>query len=145
VRRQAEERIALVEERAKRAFAEESNRWLDFLTRAGAILGQSLDQRVTMQAVVQLPIPILADVAALVMPGEEHNALQKCITAYRDTDGPVVEESVPLQSLDRELAAAINRAWDSATAQVNSERAIAFPLRARGNTFAIFGLSRGPS
>jgi signal transduction histidine kinase len=145
VRRQAEERIALVEERAKRAFAEEANRWLDFLTRAGAILGQSLDQRVTMQAVVQLPIPILADVAALVMPGEEQSAIHTCISAYRDTDGPVVEESVPLQSLDGDLAAAINRAWDSAQSQVNSEKAIAFPLRARGNTFAIFGLSRGPS
>src|ERR1700755_3248124 len=39
VRRQAEERIVLAEERSKREAAEETNRRLAFLTNAGAVLG----------------------------------------------------------------------------------------------------------
>src|SRR5581483_6821840 len=63
---QAEERIALAEERTKREAAEETNRRLAFLTRAGEVLGQSLDRAVTARAVVRLPLPLLADEAILV-------------------------------------------------------------------------------
>src|SRR5262245_21942061 len=42
VRKQAEERIALAEERTRREAAEEANRRLAFLAEAGAVLGQSL-------------------------------------------------------------------------------------------------------
>src|SRR4029079_14454410 len=41
IRRQAEERVALAEERTKRAAAEEANRRLTFLAEAAGALGQS--------------------------------------------------------------------------------------------------------
>src|SRR5438045_282312 len=47
VRRQAEERIILAEERTKRAAAEEANRRLASLTRAGAVPGQRPGHTVT--------------------------------------------------------------------------------------------------
>jgi signal transduction histidine kinase/DNA-binding response OmpR family regulator len=145
VRRQAEERIALIEERTRRAAAEEANRWLDFLTRAGACLWQSLDQRVTMHSVVRLPVPMLADVVALVMPEPEETTIDKCIRACRDSHGTSVEENVSIQSLDRDLAHAIERSWNDAAARQDTGRAVAFPLRARGSTFAVLGLARRAS
>lgn len=145
VRKQAEERIALVEERTKREAAEEANRWLDFLTRAGAVLGQSLDQRITMLSVVRLPIPLLADTAVLAVPQSHPGLAWKCVRAYREPDGPIVEEDVSLLSLDQDLTSAIIRSQNDATPQLDSSNTIAFPLIARGNTFAVLGLSRRTS
>ncbi len=145
VRRQAEERIALVEERTKREAAEEANRWLDFLTRAGAILGQSLDQHIAMQSVVRLPIPLLADEAVLVVPQAHPGLASRCVRAHRETDAVIVEEDVSLLSLHQDLGSAIVRAQNDAVPQLDSGHTIAFPLRARGNTFAILALSRRAS
>ncbi|HEV3384397.1 MAG TPA: hybrid sensor histidine kinase/response regulator, partial [Gemmata sp.] len=145
VRRQAEERIALFEERTKRAAAEEANRWLDFLTRAGACLWQSLDPRVTMHSVVRLSIPMLADVAALVMSDPEKSSLDRCDRASRDGHHVVVDENVSIQSLDGELSQAIGQSWQDATARLVSGRAVAFPLRARGATFGVLGMARNAS
>ena len=49
VRRQAEERIALAEERTKREAAEEANRRLAFLAEASRVLAGSLDPQATAQ------------------------------------------------------------------------------------------------
>src|SRR5579884_1828678 len=68
VRTQAEERIALAEERSRRAAAEEANRRLRFLASAGAVLGQSLEFAVTARDVVRVSVPFLADLAALILP-----------------------------------------------------------------------------
>src|SRR5437588_735828 len=67
VKRQAEERIALAEERSKRAAAEESNRRLAFLARASDVLGQSLDPQVTVRDLARLPVPFLADLTAVAL------------------------------------------------------------------------------
>ena len=147
VRRQAEERIALVEERTKREAAEEANRWLDFLTRAGATLGQSLDQHIAMQSVVRLPIPLLADEAVLVVPQAHPGLAGRCVRAYRETDGSVivVRGQCKPSSLHQDLGGAIVRAQNDAVPQLDSGHTIAFPLRARGNTFAVLALSRRAS
>ena len=72
VRRQAEVRGVLALERSRREAAEESNRRLAILARAGAVLGQSLDYLVTAADVARLTVPDLADSAFLVVlrPGE---------------------------------------------------------------------------
>ncbi len=145
VRKQAEERIALVEERTRRAAAEEANRWLDFLTRAGACLWQSLDLRITMESVVRLPIPMLADICALVMPQPEQFSIERCALAFCDAHGVTVEENFGIDRLDPDLGQAIFRCWDNASTQLPSGHSIAFPLRARGNTFAVLGLTRDTS
>ena len=129
VRKQAEERIALVEERTKRAAAEEANRWLDFLTRAGAILGQSLDRRVVMQSVVRLPIPLLGDEVVLVVPPAHPGLPVTCLRAQREPEGPRLEEDVHPLALDRDIAAAIERVRSEKLPQLATGHAIAFPLQ----------------
>src|SRR5262245_50882613 len=67
VKRQAEERLALSEERAKRAAAEETNRHLRFLARAASVLGRSLNLQATARDLAQLSVPFLGDFAAVVL------------------------------------------------------------------------------
>jgi signal transduction histidine kinase/DNA-binding response OmpR family regulator len=70
VRRQADERVALAEERTKRAAAEEANRRLAFLAEASRVLAGSLDPADTAKALARLVVPSLADVAGLTVAGD---------------------------------------------------------------------------
>jgi signal transduction histidine kinase/DNA-binding response OmpR family regulator len=139
VRKQAEERIALAEERTRREAAEETNRWLDFLTRAGGVLWQSLDQQVTTRSVLRLTIPYLADSAVLVtLPSDRRSP--RCLSARNTADGPAIDE-VNCSSLPRELTEAINKVVATGNPALDSPLTIALPLQARGQTFAVLGLS----
>src|SRR3954471_20783329 len=67
VKRQAEERVALAEERSKRAAAEEATRRSHFLadvTRAG---GESLDPDTTARTLARQVVPFLADLAGVTL------------------------------------------------------------------------------
>ncbi|WP_439621351.1 response regulator [Gemmata sp.] len=70
VKRQAEERVALAEERMKRAAAEEANHRLAFLADASKALSRSLDPDATAQALARVVVPTLADLAGLTVAGE---------------------------------------------------------------------------
>ena len=70
VRRQADERIALVQEQAARAAAEEATRRSTFLAEASTLLANSLDVERTVGALLRLVVPRLADLAAVTMMGE---------------------------------------------------------------------------
>src|SRR5206468_7343886 len=61
VRRQAEERVALAEERSKRAAAEEASRRSAFLAEASRVLSNSLDLEATLRGLARLVVPSLAD------------------------------------------------------------------------------------
>src|SRR5262245_37139475 len=61
IRRHAAEQVALAEERSKREAAEEANRRLSFLARAGAIVTKSLDRHVTIESILRLLVPEHAD------------------------------------------------------------------------------------
>src|SRR4051812_9958555 len=65
IRKHAEEQVALAEERSKREAAEESNRRLSFLARAGAIVTKSLDRHVVIESILRLLVPEHADHAVL--------------------------------------------------------------------------------
>jgi len=67
VREQAEQEIALAAERSQRAAAEEANRRLSFLVRAGGILARSLDRRVIVENILRVLVPEQADRAALAL------------------------------------------------------------------------------
>ena len=144
VRQQAEERIALAEERTKREAAEDANRRLQFLTRAGEVLGQSLDQEVTARDVARLPLPVLADSAALVLL-QQDGRTARWIQARTGADGPTVVEGTNRAPPDRELAEALDRALAGGAGGSDPGPVIALPLRARGRTFAALSLSRNPS
>jgi signal transduction histidine kinase len=72
VRQQAEQEIALAAERSQRAAAEEANRRLSFLIRAGGIIIRSLDQRVTIDNILRVLTPELADAAVVAL--HDHGA-----------------------------------------------------------------------
>src|SRR5262245_44576691 len=61
IRRHAEEQVALAEERSKREAAEDSNRRLSFLARAGAVITKSLDRETTIDSIMRLVVPEHAD------------------------------------------------------------------------------------
>jgi signal transduction histidine kinase/DNA-binding response OmpR family regulator len=64
-KRQAQERIALVEEKAAREAAERASRRLAFLAEASGALASSLDLEATLRAFLGLVVPRLADVGLL--------------------------------------------------------------------------------
>jgi signal transduction histidine kinase/DNA-binding response OmpR family regulator len=144
VRRQAEERIALAQERSKREAAEEANRRLAFLTNAGAVLGGSLDQEVTARDAVRLSLSYLADSAALVtFPGENR---EPHVLGGRVEEGQAVIETPGGRGLlSAETWEAVNRAAAGNTQSGDSEGVLAVPLHARGGVLGVLWLSRVPS
>jgi signal transduction histidine kinase/DNA-binding response OmpR family regulator len=144
VRRQAEERIALAEERNKRAAAEEANRRLSFLAGAAGVLGQSLDVLVTARDVARVAIPFLADVAAVVLVDPPGGTGGVTLAEARGPGAHVQELAEP-ELLPAPLANAVKRALadepvaDNLTAPA---LVIAVPLRTRGRTLAALALSR---
>jgi signal transduction histidine kinase/CheY-like chemotaxis protein len=76
VRRQAEERVALSEERAKRAAAEEANRRLAFLAEASRVLAGSLDPQSIARAIARLAVPTLAEIGGVTLAEDPSHPLQ---------------------------------------------------------------------
>src|SRR5262245_20644693 len=89
IRLQAEERIILSEERAKRATAEEANRRLAFLAEASRILAGSLDIRAIARAVVRLVVPTLADIGKLTLSVEPGAVQQTKVVWIGDSDSAI--------------------------------------------------------
>ena len=75
VRRQADERVALVQEQAARAAAEDATRRSNFLAEASKALSGSLDLEATVSALARLPVPFLADLGAVTVTGEPRPAV----------------------------------------------------------------------
>src|SRR5262245_34447131 len=151
IRRHAEEQVALAEERSKREAAEDSNRRLSFLARAGAVITKSLDRETTIDSIMRLVVPEHADQALL---AEFDNDGQfRAVWARR------FEETAPLKG-ERGLAElpdawrhALHRAFvsgntDSSDAAADSNGSppshiMAMPLRDRDRAFAVLLLARG--
>jgi signal transduction histidine kinase/DNA-binding response OmpR family regulator len=151
IRRQAEERVALAEERTRRAAAEESNRRLRFLARASEVLGQSLDYLETARDLARLPVPFLADQAAVVLAGGA-GPDWKVFLAAAEGDRACVDEPADRDRLPAEVAAAVERVLAGGPAEFFPEAppaagesvttALVLPLRARGRPRAALALSR---
>jgi signal transduction histidine kinase/CheY-like chemotaxis protein len=144
VRRQAEERIALAEERSKREAAEDANRRLAFLTRAGEVLGQSLNPSTIAQDVVRLPLPLLADRAALVSLQSDGTPVRWCHAGREDAEkvreGPL-GDSTP----ERDLTRVIEDILAGRSGPAEGGAIFAVPLRSGGRLLAVLGLSRQSS
>ncbi len=141
VRRQAEERIVLAQERMRREAAEEANRRLELLARAGEILGHSLDYLVTARDVVQLPIPVLGDAALLVIPRlrtREWIVLQ----CQQGDAGLVVEEYSGLDAISPELTPIVDTVLAGGTVSWPDDATAVLPIRAQGKVFGLLILSK---
>jgi signal transduction histidine kinase len=73
VRRQAEERIALVREQAARAAAEDAVRRSSFLAEASARLSSSLDFEATARNLARVVVPFMADLGAVTLVDEDNS------------------------------------------------------------------------
>jgi signal transduction histidine kinase/CheY-like chemotaxis protein len=138
VKRQAEERVALAEERSRREAAEEGNRRLEFLARAGAVLGQSLDFDRTIADAAQLSVPDLADAAAVVLAGPAGGAAPAVVAraAKDDVDVDMAADLPP------DLAEIVGRAFATGTTQSACPHSVAMPLTTGGRPVAVLVLSR---
>lgn len=144
VRRQAEERIVLAEERSKREAAEEANRRLAFLTRAGEVLGQSLNPETIAQDVVRLPLPQLADEAVLLPLEIDGTPGRSCRARWEEVES-LAEDSLPPGPASSELLQAIDEVLSGRVMGREAGPVLAVPLRAGGRILAVLGLSRQAS
>ena len=143
VKRQAEERVALAEERTRRAAAEEANRRLAFLAGAAGALGQSLDVLVTARDAARTAVPYLADAAAIALADPPAGSAGVAL-AEAGPGGVRVEDRTGPDDLPPSLARAIARAEaDNPPAEAGA--VLALPLRTRGRTVALLALSREAS
>jgi len=149
VKRQAEEQIALMEERSKRAAVEEANRRLSFLARAGAIVGQSLDFDVTAREIAKICIPALSDHVVLAR-SDAASGVWTMVEASEKEGTVLVHEASGLVDLPERWPEQISQTmvtgelWlqpDSAQSSGGPDL-VFLPLRARGRTLGVLGLSR---
>jgi signal transduction histidine kinase/DNA-binding response OmpR family regulator len=166
VMKQAEERIALTQERAKREAAEEANRRLAFLAEASRVLAGSLDPKDTARALARLAVPTLADVVGLTLVQARTGSWQTKLAWVVPPDPEVRSlwlsaEEGPSDELraavDRTLATGqpaqldgLDIAYPSlpdqpAPRDARLRSAAVFPLQARGRTLGALTLAFGTS
>jgi signal transduction histidine kinase/DNA-binding response OmpR family regulator len=94
-KRQAQERIALVEEKAAREAAERASRRLAFLAEASDVLAGSLDLEATLRALLRLVVPQFADVGIVsLMSTDGQTERHEMIWATTDPDHPLLTASL---------------------------------------------------
>jgi signal transduction histidine kinase/DNA-binding response OmpR family regulator len=145
VKRLAEERVAHAQERSKLEAAEESNRRLTFLARAGAVITKSLDRGVTIESILRLLVPEHCDQAVLAeldeagrwhgrwaRPGEETVGLP-ATTALADLPQDWRD------AIQRALASGMTDHWHPQIAECAAPPMglLALPLRERDRIFAV--------
>jgi signal transduction histidine kinase len=150
IRKHAEEEVNHAQERSKREAAEDSNRRLTFLARAGAIINKSLERKVTNESILRLMVPEHADQAVLAeidAEGRWHG-----VWAKRYEQSAILNGAGGLQELPDlwrqviERAAACSPAEGSLLLTDNKDpeptHILALPLRNREHVFAVLLLAR---
>ena len=99
VRRQAEERVALAEEKAKRALAEEATRRSAFLAEVSRALADSLDPDATARTLAAESVPFLADLAGVILAPDGTGQGWRVDLAWADGADEKVR-TCPLSSTD---------------------------------------------
>jgi signal transduction histidine kinase len=155
VKRQAEEQIAFMEERSKRAAVEEANRRLAFLARAGAVIGQSLDYDGTTRDIARVVVPVLGDHVLVARPGqggvwhvveardEAAGLVVRELTAWEGTP-PIWRERIEQTLAQGETATSLGEANGDPASTFDPDL-VFLPLRARGRTLGVLAASREPS
>ena len=108
--RQAQEHIALAEEKVARAAAEQATRRLAFLAQASVALAGSLDLAAITRELAGLCVPFLADVCALALAAENDES--------SSSEAAWMSDDPQLGLLRRSLAGVGNRWFDHAVERV---------------------------
>jgi signal transduction histidine kinase/DNA-binding response OmpR family regulator len=131
VRLQAEERVALVQEQALRAAAEEASRRSAFLAQVSAALAGSLDFEATLATLCRALVPYLADLAAVTAtPGPQKPRCHE--TAWVQPDNGKVLTHPAAATPDDPLRQPLDQVLDSAKMVFLKQIDLAYPLSACG-------------
>jgi signal transduction histidine kinase len=84
IKRQAEQRVALAQEQAARAAAEDATLRSSFLADASKVLASSLDAKATLRGLARLAVPFLADLSAVTQIDAPHGRIGQTELAWRD-------------------------------------------------------------
>jgi signal transduction histidine kinase/DNA-binding response OmpR family regulator len=125
-KQQAQQRIALAEEKAARQAAEQASRRLAFLAEAASVLAASLDVAAATRELAKLVVPQLADVALLTLRDEGREQTE---VAWSDAgaQGGVALESLA-EAVPAWLAAALQRCRDVSRMEIVTAPPPAAPL-----------------
>jgi signal transduction histidine kinase/DNA-binding response OmpR family regulator len=166
VRRQAEERVALAEERTKRAVAEEATRRVGFLAEVSRALADSLDPDTTARNLAWHAVPFLADLAGVTLAGEAGRPWRTELAwAAAPDPQPQARQLLALDGPRDRLRDAVERVLANGKTELLHQLDITFPpslcepapgeniirsavvvpLRARGRTLGVLTLAHGPS
>jgi signal transduction histidine kinase len=150
IRKHAEEEVNHAQERSKREAAEESNRRLTFLARAGAIVNKSLDRQVTNESILRLLVPEHSDQAVLAEVDAEGRWYGVWAKRYEQTailNGAGGLQELPSlwrQVIERTAACSPTEGSLLVTDNKSPEptHILALPLRNREHVFAVLLLVR---
>jgi signal transduction histidine kinase/DNA-binding response OmpR family regulator len=106
VRRQADERIALVAAESARRVAEENNRRSNFLSQASRVLSGSLDVSVGARLLLELVVPEVAPLAVLQLIEEDKPLSQVIVAASRGGE-PLAMVNAPAGALPQAMQDAL--------------------------------------
>ena len=161
IKKQAEHRVALIQEQAARVAAEEATRRSMFLAEASQLLSKSLDYEATIKTLMELTAPGFADAVAVGICNRYDAQGPEEFTVHSSAKAP--QSSFAWAQLPERLVHASRRALDQTrTQQVTnsvvedagvssdpnlqvwaSARSIAVvPLLARGRTLGVYCLAR---
>jgi signal transduction histidine kinase len=150
VRRHAAQEIALADERSQRAAAEEANRRLAYLLRAGGVIARTLDGRQTIENILQVLVPEQVDSAVVALC--ERSAWQ-VVVAHAGLPPAELAEHCDLAALPDDWRTAIEQAGasgDCGEGDVQQDspaigsRLAALPLRDRERSIGVLLVARSP-
>lgn len=118
VRKQAEERIALAEEHARRVAAEEASRRSAFLSEVSAALMGSMELDSRVGDLVRLPLPLLADVGIARLVDHAGDEVQTHWAWFDPRRGTAVDQPADRTRFNPLLLVALNRALESGQTEV---------------------------
>jgi signal transduction histidine kinase len=162
-KRQADERVSLVQEQTARAAAEEAMRRSTFLAEASKVLSSSLDAEATRRGLLRLVVPYLADMAGVALLPESGSEWQSELAWFSAADhqvhfSPLAGPPQARSALERVLAGGPAEVLeglavpnpevdgDSVASSAGSfHLAILQPLEARGRTLGALILGQGQS
>lgn len=141
LKQQAEQRVALVEERAARAAAEAAGRRMALLAEAGKSMARSLDLDSTVAAIFSLLVPDLADsmVLRLSLPGGD-------VVRIHDRHAAQTEARVGAalsESMDRAARSVATQLVRRAGGVEGAVAGVVCPLLARGTVFGVLAVMSG--
>jgi CheY-like chemotaxis protein len=154
IQRQADERVALAEEQARRVVAEENSRQYTFLANAGRTLTSTLDYDATCQALANIIVPALGDWIA-VTPDREHGGILASVIYRLGTAD--AEETAQISSIEsnqfenwNEIVATIQSVLESghelSCCHVLENTSVRFcflmPLRVQGKYLGVLTVGR---